>query len=91
MKPNAKPQCTKRVYHKWNFSGASCSKPGKVERDGKWYCSRHDPVKQQEKEKLRDLAYKARMAEAEKQREYARVGKQLELYNPALYARLRSS
>ncbi len=28
-------------------SGVACDKPGRVERDGVWYCRMHDPVERQ--------------------------------------------
>lgn len=37
-------RCSERVYgHGHGFSGSPCSKTPKVERDGKWYCTTHDP------------------------------------------------
>jgi hypothetical protein len=36
--------------------GHGCSKPGKVEVDGKWYCAIHDP----EAVKRRDVAMRAK-------------------------------
>jgi len=43
----AKGQCSVRVYSgaRWDFSGHQCSMAAKVERDGKWYCTKHDPVR----------------------------------------------
>lgn len=34
-----------------------CSKNAKVERDGKWYCGTHDPVKVAERKAKRDAVY----------------------------------
>jgi len=31
------------------FTGHRCGKRGKVERDGRWYCGQHDPVKVKER------------------------------------------
>ena len=42
-----KHTCSEIVYLRNPFGyvhGHGCSKPGKVERDGKWWCAIHDPV-----------------------------------------------
>lgn len=31
------------------FYGHRCTLKGKVERDGKWFCGRHDPVARKER------------------------------------------
>lgn len=39
----------------WRTRYAQCTKPGKVERDGKWYCGQHDPhAKEARYQKTRD-------------------------------------
>ena len=39
------PQCCEMgVFDPHSWLGRQCSKPGKVERDTKFYCSIHDPV-----------------------------------------------
>ncbi len=37
--------CSARVHDPHSFRGRSCSKPGKDQVDGKWYCSSHSPEK----------------------------------------------
>lgn len=36
-----------------------CPKTGKVERDGKWYCGTHDPVKIKERQEKRNAKWEA--------------------------------
>lgn len=48
---NAK-KCSERVFE--GFHSHQCSKSGKIERDGKWYCGTHDPVRIKEKREERD-------------------------------------
>lgn len=43
MTATNKPECSKRVFRPGAFRSSPCSFAGKVERDGKWYCKRHDP------------------------------------------------
>lgn len=38
-------RCVASVHHQGMFRMGQCSFKGKVKRDGKWYCGRHDPVK----------------------------------------------
>lgn len=65
--PGEKPEavdrhrCATRVYA-GSFSGHPCSKPGKVERGGKWYCGTHDPVRLHEKRAARAAKWDAEWA-----------------------------
>ena len=43
---NAK-KCSERISG--GFHSYQCSKSGKIERDGRWYCGTHDPVRIKEK------------------------------------------
>ena len=43
---NAK-KCSERISGR--FHSYQCSKSGKIERDGRWYCGTHDPVRIKEK------------------------------------------
>ncbi len=38
-----------------------CNRPGKVERDGKWWCGIHDPLARQAKRDKRQEEFNARM------------------------------
>lgn len=50
-----KHKCSNQVYHaKGSFRGHPCSNPGKVEREGDWYCGTHDPVRVEEKRQKRE-------------------------------------
>ena len=48
-----KHQCSVKVWDDRSFSW-QCLKPAKVERDGKWYCSIHDPEYIKAKNKARE-------------------------------------
>lgn len=52
--------CGQRWFH---FSWVSCGKTGKTERDGKFYCGRHDPVRRKEKEDARSAKFETERAE----------------------------
>jgi hypothetical protein len=50
-----KPKCCAQVPKKLNFFALRpCKRNGTVERDGKWYCSCHDPEKKPRKRKYSD-------------------------------------
>ena len=59
-----KHRCSTRLFKR--FSYCPCEHAAKVERDGKWYCGRHDP----EAVKRRDDKRNARWDEEER----ARIG-----------------
>lgn len=42
-----------------NWHTAHCSKPAKIERDGKWFCGIHDPEYIKVKESKREVKYEA--------------------------------
>lgn len=74
-----KIQCCKKM---WDRIGSyPCSKPAKIERDGKWYCTVHDPERVKQKEAIRRAKWgvdeaRSRLA-AVKQRAAADVFKAL--------------
>jgi len=45
--------------------GHPCGKPAKVQREGKWYCGKHDPVKVAERQARVDTKYKAEVKDQE--------------------------
>lgn len=59
-KAKEKHQCCGQIWQNYHYS--SCSRNGKVERDGKWYCGTHDPVAVEEKSKKRDAIFEAKWA-----------------------------
>lgn len=68
-------QCQKHIYDGGSFRGYSCSRKGKVERNGRWYCNQHDPVAVAERDKRKNEEWerqweekKVRRAEQEAQR-----------------------
>ena len=52
-------QCSERVYRGREVSGWMCSKPAKVERGGKWYCTVHDPERVAAKQQATSEKYRA--------------------------------
>lgn len=46
-------QCCARTWPQGAYKSHGCASKGKVERDGNWYCGRHDPVAVAEKNKKR--------------------------------------
>ena len=61
-------RCCKTWRKEWITK--QCSRNGKVERDGKWYCTQHDPV---EVKKRRDKSYRelcAKLDSEEAQRKF---------------------
>lgn len=73
--PNPKPTCSVRIPYGMGFHSTACSKPVKVERDGKPYCTIHDPERLKAKAANRQAADDQRMAEQKaveaKAREFA--------------------
>lgn len=65
----SKQQCCVEVWGEWRSH--QCSRAGKIERDGKFYCGQHDPVaikeKDEEKRRQREAESKARARQAELQ------------------------
>ena len=55
--------CSERVYDRESAYAPDhqCSRKGKFERDGKWYCGQHDPVKVAERRKKADVKWRAKM------------------------------
>lgn len=49
-----KPRCSGAVKHGAWLREESCYFGGKVERDGKWYCSMHDPQRRIDREAMRN-------------------------------------
>lgn len=56
-------RCCKRVYA-GTFSGHPCKIPAALEKEGKWYCKRHDPAAV---EARREKNSKAMMADIQRQ------------------------
>lgn len=57
------PRCCAIVYTSLHFRGRSCSRLGRVERDGKHYCKQHDPVAVSEALVKSGLEYEKRFGE----------------------------
>jgi uncharacterized Zn finger protein (UPF0148 family) len=52
--------CGERWSH---FRWVNCGHSGKIERDGKFYCGVHDPVRRKEKEDARSAKFETERAE----------------------------
>ena len=61
-------QCSATYFSGW--SRYRCSKNAKVERDGKSFCTIHDPVRIEEKRDKRHKEYQERANKKEEIREY---------------------
>jgi hypothetical protein len=48
-----KLQCSESIYDSYTMRFHRCSRSGSIERDGKHYCKRHDPVAIAEKRKAK--------------------------------------
>ena len=62
-----KKQCEEQIYDNIVWHPHQCTNNAKAERDGKWYCSIHDPVKIMERQKTRDKKQDEKMAAFRKQ------------------------
>ena len=51
-------RCSEMIYGRGYRH--QCSKSGKIERDGRWYCGTHDPVRIKEKQQERDRKWSER-------------------------------
>lgn len=69
MPKTEKHQCSGKVWHDLHYY--PCSINATVERDGKWYCGIHDPVKVKEREEKTDAEYRYRREIADEK--YRRV------------------
>lgn len=47
-----KNRCEEMLFRNWNRY--QCRKTAKVQREGKWYCTIHDPIRIKEKSEQRD-------------------------------------
>jgi uncharacterized Zn finger protein (UPF0148 family) len=59
-------ECCARVWQTGRFRSAPCAKPPKVERDGKWFCAIHDPIRIEERNKAREAKWDAEWRESAK-------------------------
>jgi hypothetical protein len=61
-------KCEARVHS--DFRSHQCYKDAKIERDGKHYCTIHDPVRIEEKRKTKEDKWKKEWDERKKRTEY---------------------
>lgn len=55
-------QCCVTIHDRYSFRGRPCSKPAKVEVNGKFYCKAHDPVATQKRRDERQAKWEAEYA-----------------------------
>lgn len=67
--------CEAKIYSMWVFR--KCNKPAKMEYKGKYYCGVHDPVKREEKKKVRNAKWEKEWAESEEKHRRLGLMKQL--------------
>lgn len=51
-------QCSEKVFRDWH--NYPCGSNATVERDGKWYCGRHDPVAVKARQEKAHAKYEAK-------------------------------
>ena len=64
-------KCSVKVWSDWH--NYPCSKKVTVERDGKHYCTIHDPVRIKNKDKERSDKWHKEMEENKKRRDFERL------------------
>lgn len=64
MRPNI--QCSASVYYSGEFRPSPCTKKAMVTRDGKAYCTIHDPVRVKIKAEERDAKWAKKNAEIDR-------------------------
>lgn len=52
-------QCCKSIFYSGHFSSFLCSRSGKVQHEGKWYCTIHDPERVARKDAERQARWEA--------------------------------
>ena len=75
-------QCSERIYGGYTVTGYPCSKPATVERNGKHWCTIHDPERVKQKAKERNERWAAKH-NAEKAAREAAVQRQAEMERDA--------
>lgn len=71
MSAEAKYTCCEEVCrdrNSWRPTWEPCGKTAKFEREGKWYCGTHDPVKREEKRNTKRIAWRQKWAAEEEDR-----------------------
>ena len=53
-------QCHKIVYDRFGWRGHQCARPATVERNGRWWCTSHDPEAVATKQQKQREKYDAR-------------------------------
>lgn len=59
-------KCCKRMYSPFSIRGIPCSRAGKVEHDGKWYCGAHSPERVAKRKEKQQAKWAERAAADEK-------------------------
>ncbi len=58
MPEKDKPKCSAVIFD--HYKNVGCPNPGKVQREGKWYCGTHDPVRLKIIRDANDAKHKAK-------------------------------
>ena len=75
-------RCSATTYIGWGSGFTRCAYKGKVERDGKWYCGTHDPVRRKAKSDANMAKWHAER-DAKEAARFARETKEAALYQLA--------
>ncbi len=62
-------KCSRQVFGTGSFTGHRCGFAASVERDGKWYCKRHDPVEVKRQTDERHARWHAKWDAQDRERE----------------------
>ena len=65
-----KQRCEERVWGSGSYKSHQCYRDAKVERDGKHYCTIHDPVRIEEKRKAKEDKWNKEFSERREKQEY---------------------
>lgn len=53
-------QCSAFIKYGDSWHAPRCTRPGKVQRDGKWFCGVHNPVRAEQRREKREAEWRAR-------------------------------
>lgn len=65
-----KQRCEEKVWDSSSWHSYQCTRNAKVERDGKHYCTIHDPIRIKEKQDKKHKKWKEKFEKESKDHEY---------------------
>ncbi len=83
-------RCSGHSHRGYVFQSGQCVFSGKVERDGKWWCGTHDPVRVKERRDKIDADYEAKIARQRDASEKSAKASYNKVWNAAIDAVLES-